>query len=682
MNAFFLFHFFSKSSKQLELLSPTNQDINQKVLELFISTPEQISSSSSGIFTSSESDLTQASILVMHHLLNQDSISASRIEQLIPDSLEKEEEWARAYLTLLKAATQRLCRKDTIEKFENSLEEIDWSLLPESIQQYSIMLIGFIYLKEDQVEIRKKCKPWLERLTNPKDQNPFHLLAQTFLYDYHLSLPEQSSSVQIEKLVNSIEDFEPVKPEDKHLVLLMRFRNRIREVIEYPEQAPSFLAKTITDLTQEDKYSGVNTICLFFTLLSEINPLFLRIQTSQSTLYSSQILKLSETIKLIPKVIANNEAIQNRLKAFTIPLLVYSGKNKLALEKTNELIVYLKQVQCFRSLIQLGVFFGHTWLKVDQVVMAEKFLVQNIQFLLHRKETFEAETLVYLFKELNYVYLREFRKPGVSPLINNIPAYLEYHTRFIMLQENFPEETGISLFRVYQNEFKKVEEITKHNIHSSLATYMLQLRVLALSARFNQDSPGYEIARQIIRKIENPLNPLHFLQGRWEDFKDVPNDIRNKIINQTISITKGDLPAASEHLKFSYRNLRSYISLNEVNRLGNFLNEQVSSSRSLEEGIRLMFHDLYLKGHIFEVVFDMPAFLIQKSGKGFTAKEMEVELAVKPSTAKKYIRILQETGMIEPSQNEGKKSTLKLSIDKIMWRYAEEKSKKTNQVPV
>ena len=49
---------------------------------------------------------------------------------------------------------------------------------------------------------------------------------------------------------------------------------------------------------------------------------------------------------------------------------------------------------------------------------------------------------------------------------------------------------------------------------------------------------------------------------------------------------------------------------------------------------------------------------------------------------KKYIRILQETGMIEPSQNEGKKSTLKLSIDKIMRRYAEEKSKKTSQISV
>jgi Mn-dependent DtxR family transcriptional regulator len=78
----------------------------------------------------------------------------------------------------------------------------------------------------------------------------------------------------------------------------------------------------------------------------------------------------------------------------------------------------------------------------------------------------------------------------------------------------------------------------------------------------------------------------------------------------------------------------------------------------------------------------MPAFLVQKSGKGFTAKDMEMELAVKPSTAKKYIRILQETGMIEPSQNEGKKSTLKLSIDKIMRRYAEEKSKKTSQISV
>jgi len=276
------------------------------------------------------------------------------------------------------------------------------------------------------------------------------------------------------------------------------------------------------------------------------------------------------------------------------------------------------------------------------------------------------------------LYHKEFQRPGVSPLLNSLPAYLDLHSRFLLLEENFVEETGMSLFSVYQQEFKLVDEVAKNNIHAHLSMYILQLKVLSISCKFNHDQSGYDIAKQVIRKIENPLSPLHFLNGKWEDFKDVPSDIRNKIINQSISITKGDLPAAAEHLKFSYRNIRSYISLNEVNRLGNFLKEQNTSSRSLEEGIRLLFHDLYMKGHIFEVVFDMPAFLVRKSGTGFTAKDMELDLGVKPSTTKKYIRLLLETGMIENNKSEGKKASYKISIDKIMRRYAEEKSKKIN----
>jgi hypothetical protein len=678
MNAFFLFRFFSQANKSTESFPATNQEINKKILNLLVSTPERIWASSTQFKTPTEPVLSQVGLWILHHLLNQDSISAQKIIQMVPQSVTEEAEWMKVYLSLLGHATQRLSRTISIEKFENFLEDFDWNLLPESIIQESLLLIGYIYLQEDLPESRKKCKPWLERLSYPKEANPNHLMAQTLLFDYHISLPEPSSAVQVEKWANSIENFEPIQAEDKHLVLLMRFRNRIREVIQYPEQAPSFLTKTIDDLTQSDKYSDVNKVSLFFTLITEIHPLFFKVEASQAALYSLQLLKLSETLEIISMLAKENESFQYRLNALNIPLLVYAGRNKIAWEKTNELILHFKQVHCFRPLIQLGIFLENTWSNADQVGMAEKFLTQNIHYLLQRKETFEAEPLVYLLKSLNELYIREFAKPGVSPFIQNIPTYLELHTRFVLLQENFPEETGLSLFRIYQNEFRKVEEVSKYNIHSSLSFYLLQLRVLALSCQFNHDSHGYEIARQIIRKIDNPLNPLHFLNGRWEDFKDVPNTIRNTIINQTISITKGDLPAASEHLKFSYRNLRSYISLNEVNRLGNFLKEQVTSSRSLEEGIRLMFHDLYLKGHIFEVVFDMPAFLVRKSGTGFSAKDMEVELEVKPSTAKKYIRILQETGMIELNPNEGKKANLKLSIDKIMRRYAEEKSKKTS----
>lgn len=680
MNAFFLFRFLSQNTPQIEVLPPNNQILTKKIEVLLVSTPESIISSNPDFIIQSNNLIQKSGLLILHYLVNQDPISADKIVSLLPSALIESKsagnEWMNTYFSLLQVATKRICRTASIEQFESTLEEIEWDQLPEDILQDSLLLTGYLYLQENLQDSRKKCKPWLERLSNAKDANPYQLIAKTFLFEYHLTLPEPSSANQVEKLADAIEAVEAHSAEDKHLLLLMRFRNRIREVNNFPEQAPSFFLKSITDLTDSGKYSDVNKICLFFTLISDIQPLFYRIGASQCSMYAIQLLKLSESIQVISASIEQNPSISNRMKALSIPLLVYSGRHKLAWEKSTELVHYLKAVGCFRPLIQLGDFFVTVWTNVDLIGMAEKYLVQNIQYLLNRKESFEAEPIVYLLKRLNELYLREFSRPGVSPYINSLPAYVELHSRFLILQENFVLETGMSLFRVYQQEFKKVEESTRHNIHAHMAMYGLQLRLLAISCKFNDDTNGYEIARQVLRKIENPLNPLYFLNGKWNDFKEVPSDVRNKIINQSISITKGDLPAAAEHLKFSYRNLRSYIALNEVNRLGNFLNEHSTSSRSLEEGIRLIFHDLYLKGHIFEVVFDMPAFFVRKSGTGFTTKEMEYELEVKPSTAKKYILILLETGMIEHNKSGGTKSSFKISVENIMRRNAEDKSRR------
>jgi DNA-binding MarR family transcriptional regulator len=105
------------------------------------------------------------------------------------------------------------------------------------------------------------------------------------------------------------------------------------------------------------------------------------------------------------------------------------------------------------------------------------------------------------------------------------------------------------------------------------------------------------------------------------------------------------------------------------------MHEKKTSNRNLEEGLRLLFHDLYLKGHIFEALFDLPAYLIQKSGIGFTPKEMEQHLNVKPSTIKKYIRIMTEAGMLESIKSEASKSIYRIHVENIMRRYGLEVSK-------
>lgn len=149
-----------------------------------------------------------------------------------------------------------------------------------------------------------------------------------------------------------------------------------------------------------------------------------------------------------------------------------------------------------------------------------------------------------------------------------------------------------------------------------------------------------------IETLEKPIHPGYFLTGTWKEFKYVPDQVRNHTINHSISITKGDLPAAADHLEFSYRNIRSYITFRQVHRLGNFLHEQTTADPEFEYGVRRMLASLVEKGHTFEMIFDLPAFLVTHRRKAFSATEMEDALDIRSSTAKKYLTICESMGMI------------------------------------
>ena len=68
-----------------------------------------------------------------------------------------------------------------------------------------------------------------------------------------------------------------------------------------------------------------------------------------------------------------------------------------------------------------------------------------------------------------------------------------------------------------------------------------------------------------------------------------------------------------------------------------------------------MFYDLYKNGTIFEVVFDMPRFLVNYSQKGFYSSDLEEQLNIKGTTAKKYIKIMIEIGLIRQDKTTERK---------------------------
>ena len=87
-----------------------------------------------------------------------------------------------------------------------------------------------------------------------------------------------------------------------------------------------------------------------------------------------------------------------------------------------------------------------------------------------------------------------------------------------------------------------------------------------------------------------------------------------------------------------------------------------------------MFYDLYKQGTIFEVVFDMPKFLVKYSKNGFYSQDLETELNIKGTTAKKYIKIMMENGIIRQDKATGRRHYYRLIRENVMNRLGKDQN--------
>ncbi|MEL6850686.1 MAG: hypothetical protein AAFP92_19350, partial [Bacteroidota bacterium] len=348
--------------------------------------------------------------------------------------------------------------------------------------------------------------------------------------------------------------------------------------------------------------------------------------------------------------------------------------NGLPEKDAKEVVQYYKKSQDYQTYISAASAYINLLQQRDQGQKGYD-QINDIFKLGHRKiEEGGFYLITRGFELCNKTFLIESRKPGVSWMVDKLEGVFEQIVQALDLIEEHHEAFGRDLIDRFRSAFINFEPISHFQIRVYLGYQYQEIKAMRIGALLNEDPLTLRLAENLLRSVESKNNPLNFMLAEWDDFKNVPNQVRNNTLNKCIDISKGDLPLAAQHLDFSYRNLRSYITFKEVNRLGFFLDMQQTNNKQLEQGIRYMFYDLYKNGTIFEVVFDMPKFLVETAHDGFFSQDLEEALKIKGTTAKKYIKIMIEVGLIKQEKGVGRKHFYRLIRENVMTRLGKDQA--------
>jgi hypothetical protein len=670
MNAFFLFRYAGRTTVNNDSVNTASDafvfSILMKPWEYFLA-PEN-STQDSAIYE-------PVFDAVNHYIHNDDFISASALLDSWKVQLNQSDEPNSIYTNLVNfysIAADRLCRRVSIEIWEEMLEEFAWSSIPKTYHQDILLLAGYVYQQEDDKDVRRKCKQWLNQLLQDK-KSVYHIFSIKYLMQYHANTQDPDSDFEWNKLFATLHEAEAGDATWNHILAVTKYNADLSSVLLKKTDSVDIIS-SMNELARGQNPSQVTQCTMLLNALLFIVPVFHALNDDFKALIPGIGQKIYDRLQkdVIPHI--EDQGMLRRISVFQAFLQLIAHQNKEAIATLLDMLSYTKKQQCWRLYLRITQFMLKYMIQYEGNEKAYRFLKSQYEGFRIDKVIRMTEPSFHLLQHMNDLLLIEVRKPGISWAVPHIAEYFECHERFLLKLDEHRETSGKHLFNKYQKLCLLLPEVAVHHIRTSVSIHKLQFQVLLLALKYNQDRNAVDIGNQFIAAMQDGTSVLSLLNADWDDMKDVPFEIRNKLLNRSISITKGDLPLAAEHANFSYRNLRSYISLNEVNRLGFFLVEKATQSKRLETGIRLMFHDLYLSGNIFEAVFDMPAFLVKIAQTGFVSEDMEEMLNIKSSTAKKYIKIMCDIGIITPEKVQGRKLKYKLSVETIMNRYAEIKT--------
>lgn len=587
------------------------------------------------------------------------------------------------YVGYLRVCVNRLVRRINIEQFELEIDNIEWSELGEQFIYRVSGITGFVYLNEESSDKFKKSRFWLQQAVSSSEMNK-SLGFFLNLADFFLASDSSEAVKQIESHIKTLENtanathdpnmgrvyraavldlqaramvFRHADADDDHIQIeeSLRAVRQVEKNIDYEGKSSPAFVRAFLKLRFSRYYMGLTKADLDREDIEDLQAMALD--------------GINEALSISRRM--GDHALRDYLQ---VEWLSVVGKktSKVSEKDFKDVLSGVRKTNNLPAIVRASQYYADYFLGQNNSQKSFEILFDLLKRGFKRMEEGGFYMVTHAMNQLNGVMNQRINEPGVSWVTFELEGYFNTIADVIQELEANMETVGFTLFQDFRTFFTELEPASHFNIKVYLRYQYQSLLLLGLSAIVSQDEGAQAIANQLISKIGHKNNPLSFIKANWEEFKLVPNSVRNKVLNKCISISKGDLPLAAELLDFSYRNLRSYITFKEVNRLGFFLDEKDTKSRQLEQGIRLMFFDLYKRGTIFEVVFDMPRFLVEHIKGGFSSQDLEEALDIKGTTAKKYIKIMMEVDLIKLERSVGRKHFYKLRKDNIMNRLGQE----------
>ena len=592
-------------------------------------------------------------------------------------------EWEQ-YFSFISTVSDRVGRFIPIEKFESYIDKIEWNTLSQEFIPKISHLLGLTYLHEDNGEQISKARLWLSKAIGDSSY-PGTVINHVLMAQYFRKTGESEAERHINQIVATI--LQQEKEESGPVALLFQSAARELAVIAKGIGFPNIVAEEdvlsswiegfeewASSLKKDLQTSSHPTFSQAYVELLLVG-IYAKIISHQQgeELAEEQLTRFTYQIQQATKLAEgmNDAFLATQYRLHVMQAKVAIGQ-QMPEKDFKELLAQFRRNNDYLSFMAGLRPYGMMLAKHNMGTKVMDSLMEGFKLGKKKIEEGGFYLLNKTFQLANELFLEEIKKPGVSWLIDSLDKFFEEIVEIIETLPLQSQQVGKQNIEDFQASFLAFEPLSHHQINVYFKYQLYTLKLIQIGAELSGDPVAQKLGNQLIKELENPNNPLHFINASWDEFKDIPNSVRNSTLNKCINITKGDLPLAAKHLDFSYRNLRSYITFKEVNRLGLFLSLQETDNKQLETGIRYMFYDLYKKGTIFEVVFDMPSFLVKYSRTGFYSQNLEEELKIKGTTAKKYIKIMMEIGLISQDKNSGRKHFYRLNKENVMKRLGRE----------